>query len=208
VEALLRRHDAVADAVVVVRDDTGETRLVAYWVPAGAPMDHPSTDVRAYLRERLPEYMVPSAVMRLDALPLTANGKVDRRRLPAPTREQDGFVTPDTPLERQVAAIWREVLGVPEVGATDNFFDVGGHSLMALRLVARVQQAFGVEIPVQHVFSAPTVREMAIVVDEARLAMDDEMARIDALLRLVEDLPEGTLGDLPQAGSAREQAQE
>ena len=117
-------------------------------------------------------------------------------------------MTPETPLERRIAEIWREVLGVPEVGRHDNFFDVGGHSLMALRLVARVQQAFGVEVPVQHVFSAPTVREMAIVVDEARLAMDDEMARIDALLRLVEDLPEGTLGDLPQAGSARERAQE
>ena len=160
IETAIREHPGVRDAVVVKRDDA----LVAYVVPR-------VEGVRERLRERLPEYMVPAAFVFLDALPLTPNGKVDRRALPAPTeaslqraKEQ---IAPRTPTETKLAELWRDLLHVEHVGTRDDFFALGGHSLLATRLVARVRDAFGVDLPLRSVFTNPVLEEMARVIDAA-----------------------------------------
>ncbi|HST61990.1 MAG TPA: amino acid adenylation domain-containing protein, partial [Longimicrobium sp.] len=147
VEAALRADDRVREAVVIVREDVpGDRRLVAYAVPAEGEVPA-GAELRAALRTRLPEYMVPSAVVVLDALPLSAQGKVDRRALPAPdgSADGDGYVLPRTPTEEMLAGMFADVLGAERVGAEDDFFARGGHSLLATRLVSRVRGTFGVE---------------------------------------------------------------
>ncbi|WP_203854857.1 non-ribosomal peptide synthetase, partial [Dactylosporangium siamense] len=152
VEAALRELPGVAGAVVVADE---RQRLVAYVV--GAAVD------AVALRSRLPEYMVPSVFVSLPALPLSANGKVDRAALPAPdlSRPADAFVAPEGPVQEVLAGIWAEVLGVERVGVHDNFFALGGHSLLATRVVSRVRLAFEVELPVAALFDTPTVAELA-----------------------------------------------
>ncbi|HEX2188928.1 MAG TPA: amino acid adenylation domain-containing protein, partial [Longimicrobiaceae bacterium] len=140
IEAALLEHPALVDAVVVAREGgAGERRLVGYVVPEAAA-EVTAAALRAHLKERLPEYMVPSAVVVLERLPLTANGKVDRRALPEPEPATgEGYVAPRTPAEELVAGIWAEVLKVERVGATDDFFALGGHSLLATRVVSRLR---------------------------------------------------------------------
>ncbi|MER7583675.1 amino acid adenylation domain-containing protein [Kitasatospora sp. NPDC097691] len=171
IAAVIAQDEAVRDAVVLAREDVpGERRLVAYVVPAGTGSD--GVRLRARVAEQLPPYMVPAAFVELEAFPLTANGKLDKRALPVP----DGralalggeFVAPDGPVEELVAAVWADVLGVERVGAHDNFFDLGGNSLLALRLVSQVQEAIDIDLPVRQVFDQPTVARMADQV-EARL---------------------------------------
>jgi amino acid adenylation domain-containing protein len=183
VEAVLRRHPAVREAVAVVRDDApGGARLVAYVVPAaGAAPD--AAELRAWAAGRLPESMVPSAWVALDALPLTATGKTDRRALPPPERtaDADAYVPPRTPTEELLAAIWAEVLGAERVGAADDFFALGGHSLLATRVVARIRDALGVELPLRALFEAPTVAALAARVDVPRTeSAADEPALVPA----------------------------
>jgi amino acid adenylation domain-containing protein len=188
IEAVLQRHPCVADAVVQVREDApGERRLVAYVVPAPAEAGDEAgvaARVRAGAQEQLPAYLVPAAVVVLPALPLTPNGKVDRRALPAPApqRAEDAAAGPRTEVERVLAAVWTEVLCVERVSLNDNFFDLGGHSLMATQVVTRVREALGVELPLARVFAAPTLAELARVVEEAQLeAMAALMADLDEL---------------------------
>src|SRR5262249_22287270 len=123
--------------------------------------------LRARLRKQLPDYMVPSAFVRLDALPLTPSGKVDRRTLPAPEGrpELGGYEAPRTPTEEVLASIWCEVLRLEKVGVHDNFFELGGHSLLAIRMMARLREAFQVELPLRALFEAPRVGELAARVD-------------------------------------------
>ncbi|HEX6036828.1 non-ribosomal peptide synthetase, partial [Longimicrobium sp.] len=168
VEAALRAHPAVRDAVVTVRDDAaGSARLVAY-VVGGAD----AAALRAHLGARLPEHMVPSALVPMDALPLNTSGKVDRRALPAPELSMDAgaFVAPRGDGEEIVAGIFADVLRAGRVGAGDDFFVLGGHSLLATRVASRVRDAFGVELPLRTVFEAPTVRALAARVDALRQA--------------------------------------
>ncbi len=161
VEAALAALPEVAQAAVVPRKDgSGERRLVAYAVPAAGSAPTPD-GLRAALRERLPAYMVPSAVVVLDTLPLTPNGKVDRALLPAPAPVPAGRVPPATPAERALAEVWEEVLGVSPVGAEDDFFALGGHSMLAVRLVTRLRRRFGVDLPISALFEHPTVRSLA-----------------------------------------------
>ncbi len=161
IEAALEAHPDVREAVVLVREDVpGERRLVAYVVGAPAGLD-----LRAYLAERLPPFMLPSAVVMLDALPLTANGKTDRRALPAPELAADAYVAPRTPVEEVLAGIWEEVLRVERVGADDDFFQLGGHSLLATRVISRVRTALSVEVPLRALFEAPTVAGLAARVE-------------------------------------------
>jgi amino acid adenylation domain-containing protein len=185
VEAVLQRDPSVAGCVVQVREDVpGERRLVAYVVPAPGAVDDLPERVRARLRAELPAYMLPSAVVALDALPLTPNGKVDRRALPAPAPRRDGGAPqaePRTEVERALAAVWAEVLRADRVYLGDNFFELGGHSLLATQVVTRVRDALGVELPLAAVFEAPTLAGMAEAV---------EMAQLAAMAELLDDLDE------------------
>jgi acyl carrier protein len=137
-------------------------------------------DLRAHLRESLPEYMVPAAFVGLERIPLTPNGKLDVRALPAPElASEESYVAPRTPTEEVLAGIWAEVLRLERVGVRENFFELGGHSLLATRVVSRVREAFGVEVPLRALFEGPTVAEIAESVDSALEAMDAELAQVD-----------------------------
>ncbi|HSG40127.1 MAG TPA: amino acid adenylation domain-containing protein, partial [Thermoanaerobaculia bacterium] len=170
IETVLGRHSAVGEAVVVAREDrSGDRRLVAYIV--AAPGAEPSSaDLQAFLRRDLPDYMVPSAFVVMDSLPLTTAGKVNRAALPAPEDAARGshasFVPPRTELEEKIAAVWREVLALPQVGVHDNFFDLGGHSLLLLQAVSRLGEVLGRELPKGQMFEHPTVAALARALDE------------------------------------------
>jgi amino acid adenylation domain-containing protein len=167
VEAALLQHPAVRRAVVVVREDAPGEKMLAAYVVAGEGASPAA--LREHLRARLPEYMVPAAFVALDALPLTRNGKVDRRALPAPERGAAGeYAAPRTPAEEVLAAVWAEVLGVERVGTDENFFELGGHSLLATRVVARLREVMRAEVPVRALFEAPTVAGLAARVEEIR----------------------------------------
>ncbi|MGH9932081.1 MAG: amino acid adenylation domain-containing protein, partial [Pyrinomonadaceae bacterium] len=171
IEAALRQHATVRENVVVAREDTpGDRRLVAYVVPeAGAKVE--SNELRAFLREKLPEYMIPAVIMELAELPLTPNGKVNRRALPAPDYDaqlQQSYVPPRTPTEELLCGIWAEVLRVSRVGVNDNFFELGGHSLLATQVVSRVVPTLGVQLPLRTLFEAPTVVGMAERIEALR----------------------------------------
>ncbi|HEU4883763.1 MAG TPA: phosphopantetheine-binding protein, partial [Longimicrobium sp.] len=163
IEGVLRRAEGVADCVVVAREDVpGETRLVAYVVG-----DAEAGVLREHLRRELPEYMVPAAFVPLERLPLTPSGKLDRKALPAPeyAADADRYVAPRTEAERKVAAVWGEVLGVESVGAYDRFFDLGGHSLLLVRVQARLREAFGQPVPITHLFRYLTVTALAAALE-------------------------------------------
>ncbi len=174
IEAALARHPAVREAVVLARADAGgETRLVAYVVapPEAAPA---AQDLRQLLKASLPEHMIPSAFVVLDTLPLTPHGKVNRKALPAPeaarSEPESTFVAPRSIAEETIAAIWSEVLRVERVGARDDFFLLGGHSLAAARILSRVRDALGVDLSLLVVFETPTVEGMAVAAAAARPA--------------------------------------
>ena len=164
VEAVLAQHAGVRESVVVAReDDRGSTHLVAYVVANNGDLQ--TAELRNYMKQRLPEYMLPSAIVRLEVFPLTPNGKLDRRALPAPNGaggEADGpYVAPRSELERLIADVWREALGVERVGVRDNFFNLGGHSLLLIRVNNRLREALQMELPVVELFKYPTVSALA-----------------------------------------------
>jgi len=172
IEAVLGQHPAVKEAAVVAReDDPGERRLVAY-VVSGQGMDLTVTGLRSYLSERLPAYMVPAAFEMMERLPLTANGKIDRRALPAPGQRRadraSSYEAPRTPVEELIADIWAQVLGVEKVGIHDDFLDLGGQSLLATQVMSRVRQTFQVEVPLRRLFEWPTVAGLAACIERAR----------------------------------------
>ncbi|GAB7044444.1 MULTISPECIES: non-ribosomal peptide synthetase [Catenuloplanes] len=168
IETLLREHPAVTEAVVTAR---GGGRLAAYVVTTGGwTAAELWPQLRAGITARLPDYMIPAALVVLDALPRTASGKADRAALPEPSwRETTGApaVLARTPVEERLSALWREVLNLPEVGVHDNFFALGGHSLNAARLIARIRTAFGADVTLRDLFAAPTVAELAPLLDRA-----------------------------------------
>jgi amino acid adenylation domain-containing protein len=179
IESALLRHAAVREAAVCVKETSlGDRRLVAY-LAADAEVAGEPARLRAFLRRSLPDSMLPGAFVFLDALPLTATGKVDRRALaalevPELVRERP-FVAPRTPLEEQLAGIWSELLGIEQVGALDNFFDLGGHSLLTTQLISRLRVAFQLEVPLPTFFEDPTVAGLAQAIELARWA--EEVAR-------------------------------
>src|SRR5579885_1001744 len=201
IEAVLSQLPGIQEVVVqACEDGMGGKRLVAYVVAAEEVQ---SQVWREYLRGRLPEYMIPTVLMRLDALPLTANGKVDRRALPAPeqARSQAKYVAARTELEEQVARIWAQVLGLPRVGVLDNFFELGGHSLTAIQMTSRTQQALGVRVPLRSLFEDPTIAGLAQTVQHL-LTQEDQVdcsliqtstrgeQNLENLLTYLEDLSE------------------
>lgn len=171
IEAVLAQHEGVRRCVVVAREDVpGQRQLVAYVLTTPDEPAVSATELRSYLKEKLPEYMVPAFFVSLTELPLTPNGKVDRRALPAPERAEaeQSFAAPRTVVEELLVAIWRQVLQLDRVGIHDNFFHLGGHSLLATQVLSRLRQTFGVELPLRALFEFPSVAGLAQQV-ESRL---------------------------------------
>jgi amino acid adenylation domain-containing protein len=207
IEAQLLTHPQVRAAVVLAREDhPGEKRLVAYYIASdemscgedseGEGGAAGAEGLRAYLRERLPEYMVPVACVRMQAFPLTPNGKLDRRALPAPDLDAFARVEYEAPqgeTEETVAQIWAELLRVERVGRQDNFFELGGHSLLAMQLVSRVRQAFSVEVELRSVYDYSSMRAFSVYVD--RLVDLDRMDE-GRLESMTEEEAEQLLGEL------------
>lgn len=170
VEAALVEHPGVAEGAVTVSEDKfGDKRLTAYFVPVKG-MDITVAELRDSLRQKLPEYMLPAMFVTLESLPLSPNGKVDRRALPAVEEIkadwEAGFVAPRDNLELKLAKIWERALGIRPISIDDNFFDLGGHSLLAVRLFAQIEKLFGRNLPLATLFQAPTVRQLAQVLRE------------------------------------------
>lgn len=185
---VLNRHPAIQESVVVAREDAcSEKHLVAYVVP-----NHDSrlaaSGLRTFLGNELPEYMVPAVFVRLEMLPLTNNGKTDRAALPAPNLENtlrdEEFIAPRTPIEERLAAMLSALLGLEQVSATDNFFMLGGHSLLGTQLISHIRGAFGVELALRTLFDAPTIEELADEIERLVMARVEAMSE-DEVLRLL-----------------------
>jgi len=192
IENLLRSHPSVKNVAVVDRDDmSGNKFLCAYLV---LREDVESHTLKDYLSQSLPEYMLPTSFVRMDALPLNVNGKVDRRALlafsQASARQEKEFVAPRTPIEEVLAGIWRQVLGVERVSVHDNFFELGGHSLLATQLFSRIRAELGIEAPLRTLFEFPTIARLALPLTHMQVEQEDEeeMTRmIEEIRRLSED---------------------
>ncbi|MET0502734.1 MAG: phosphopantetheine-binding protein, partial [Candidatus Binatia bacterium] len=201
VEAMLREVGTVKDAVVVSRQNgVGETYLAAYIVPNG--LTFPAAgDLRRALADRLPIPMIPSAFVILDALPLTPNGKIDRLGLPEPGNLRpaldNAYTAPRTPMEKKLAGIWAEVLALERVGVQDDFFDLGGHSLGAGRIISRVGAAFNVDLPLKTLFDRPTVAAMAQAILD-KLVSSAQPQMIERILSEVEVMADNDLQKLPE----------
>ncbi|HVI44818.1 MAG TPA: non-ribosomal peptide synthase/polyketide synthase [Chitinophaga sp.] len=173
IESVLQQHEAIRQAVVLAKaapnDPQGILRLTAYIVPETA-VD--KTIITAWLKERLPEYMVPSLLMELDQLPLTPNGKIDKKALPDPDASQfvSEYTAPRNATEEALAQIWQELLKIQQVGIYDNFFELGGHSLLAMRLMAAVKKQLGVVLPVRAIFAHPIIASLAAHIQESGTA--------------------------------------
>jgi amino acid adenylation domain-containing protein len=190
IEAQLASHPQVHQAVVIARDDErGEKQLFAYVIPAGKTPAH--NELRAHLRRKLPDHMIPAAFVLLDEFPLTASGKVNRLALPPPGRDQleanEDFVAPRTPTEEILAGIWADVLNIEEVGVNDDFFALGGHSLLLARLAARIRSSFQLDLPLRDLLEGPTV---------ARIS-----ERVEAMLRNSEGFEYVPLISVSRAGA-------
>ncbi|HEY0603024.1 MAG TPA: amino acid adenylation domain-containing protein [Herpetosiphonaceae bacterium] len=171
IETVLRRHAAVHETVVVAREDrAGMAQLVAYMIPAQEQLPS-NADLRNFVRESLPDYMTPAVFVFLERFPLTPNGKIDRKALPAPDLERSArassFVAPHTPIEQQLVQIWQDLLTAPAIGVTDDFFDLGGHSLLAVRLMVQIQKQLGQTLPLAALFQASTIERLARVLDQS-----------------------------------------
>ena len=201
VERVLSEHPAVAEAAVVARERApGDLQLAAYVAPrdGAAPT---AADLRRFLAQRLPEFMIPAAFVPLAELPHNASGKVDRPGLPAPdwgqAAREGRFIAPETPTEQRLAGIWSEMLRVERISIYDNFFDLGGHSLLAMRLMSRIRETFSVDLPLVRLFTSPTVAELARAIDgtqagaeegtEALIDWDAETA-LDPAISVTSDL--------------------
>jgi acyl-CoA synthetase (AMP-forming)/AMP-acid ligase II/aryl carrier-like protein len=179
VESVLVTHPGVAQCAVVVRGESfGEGRLLACVVPRGDPAPRPG-ELRRFLAERIPDYLIPTDWISLDALPLTPNGKVDRRRLPevdtVRSETGPGGTAPRTVVERELVSIWSEVLGVSAIGVEDEFLALGGHSISAMQILSRIRDAFGVELGFRAFFERPTIADQAVEV--TGLLLDDGIPR-------------------------------
>jgi amino acid adenylation domain-containing protein len=188
IESVLSAHPQVRQAVTICREDRpGDKRLVAYLTAAEGVAEIDLAALRAQARQHLPDYMMPSAIVVMDAFPLTPNGKVDRRALPVPDADEialDAYVAPRNAEEEQLAALWADILGLPKVGIHDNFFNLGGHSLLATQLVARMQKAIGGDIALRMLFEAPTIAEFAELLLSKRMQSVDA----DALASMLQEL--------------------
>ncbi len=195
IEAVLGRQASIKQCAVIVRADGAEKQLVAY-VVADEAASLEIGELRRALKEQLPDYMIPAAFVLLDALPLTANGKLDRRALPAhdATRPQleNMFVAPRTPVEAELSAIWCELLHLDHVSIYDNFFELGGHSLLLTQFVSRVRHAYQVDLPLRMLFDAPNIEDMTMVLATRQIEQEDRTI----VLRMLEELRELSVAEV------------
>ena len=200
IEMVLKRHPSVMDLVVVARKgSTGDQRLVAYVVLHKDHSDTTVNDLQDYLMHQLPAYMVPSAIMFLEALPLNSNGKIDRRNLPLPESSRPEYekqlVAPRNSLEEEVVASWSRILGIEQISIYDDFFALGGDSLLATRVTSSLRTSLAVEIPLRGFFEAPTVAQLAEII--MRLKEQQVMSQTPTLRKLSRQayrLPEASVG--------------
>jgi hypothetical protein len=174
VESVLSQHPSVRETVVSASErGSVDKSLVAYVVAKQSPAPT-TTDLRNFVKQKLPESMVPSAFVLVDALPVTANGKVDRKALPIPEAQRpelaQRYAAPRTPVERLLCKIWAEVLKLKSIGVHDNFFELGGHSLLATQIVSRLRESLQLDIPLRFLFEAPTILELAAKIEEKKPA--------------------------------------
>jgi amino acid adenylation domain-containing protein len=205
IEAALNAHPLVRESVAAVREDTpGDQRLVAYLVArsellhqadtetngSGVPSEAlTTTGLQNYLRARLPEYMIPLNFVHLEKLPTLANGKIDRKALPAPEKRANTYVAPRNQTEERLAEFWSEILGVERVGVNDNFFDLGGHSLLATQAISRIRDTFQTDLSLRSFFAAPTIAALSVTIAE-NLAAQVGDAELEALMAELEQLPD------------------
>jgi acyl carrier protein len=190
IEAALRGSAGVEEAVVVVREESGEKRLVGYVVAeAGEALS--ASGLRRALEQCLPEYMIPARIIMLAEMPLTRNGKVDRRALPLPDAQRPDierpFVAPATPVEIELARLWQELLCVDIVGIHDHFFELGGHSILLTQLASRIRKEFQVNVPLQVLFDAPTIVEMTKAILAKKVEQMDQ-TKVDQMLKKLKQL--------------------
>lgn len=188
IETVLNDHENVREAAVIVREDTpGNQRLVAYVV-----LRQPDNQLRAFVKARVPDHMVPAAFVVMDKLPLTPNGKVDHAALPIPDPASfdslNEFVAPRTQVEETLAQIWKEILGVTRVGIHDHFFELGGHSLLATQVVSRIRKSLKVDLPLRVIFDSPTIAGLAPTVESMSRTESDEMDKLAQLLARIDQL--------------------
>ncbi|MCG8364581.1 MAG: amino acid adenylation domain-containing protein, partial [Pseudanabaenales cyanobacterium] len=185
IEVVLGRHPNVQETVVIARNDPSGNKHLAAYVVLHQAVDTAASELRRFLKQKLPEYMTPTYFVTLAAMPLTPSGKIDRRALPEPDISQrsleTSFVAPRTPAEELLAAIWTEILGT-NVGLYDNFFELGGHSLLATQLIARVRDAFSVDLPLRRLFESPTVAGVSELIEAARR---DEQGQIAPPIQII-----------------------
>jgi amino acid adenylation domain-containing protein len=204
IDSMIVTHPAVREAVVVAHEDRpGELRLVAYVAPKEGRRLEPS-ELRAFLQQRLPEYMAPATFVLLEALPLTATGKLDRAALPKPEQAAAAsdrpYVAPRTLVEAILAAIWAQALGVARVGRHDDFFALGGHSLLATRIVNQVRKTLQVSLPLQRVFDSPTLAELATAIT----ALETTPGRTEQIARAIQQIRAKPPADAPATPKARQ----
>jgi len=193
IETVLRQHRAVQAGVVLARkDEGGENKLIAY-VVCDIGAEATVNDLRGFLKERLPAYMIPANIILLDAMPLTPNGKIDRQALaargPAEVWQTEEKLAPRIPIEKAIADIWKKSLGIEQVSIEDSFFDIGGHSLLAMRVLSRLQETFEVDLQLRELFESPSVTELALAVVQ-RQAEQIAGEQLGLILADLERLPE------------------
>ncbi len=179
IQTVLAAHPAITAAVVTADGDGQDRRLVAWLVPAGPAAGlPPAAELRAFVGQRLPEFMIPAVFTELAALPLTPSGKLDRAALPAPSatrpRPGPGYTAPATPTQELLAGIWAQVLGLDQIGIHDNFFELGGHSLRAIQVVSRIRSMFELEFPIAAFFDQPTIAELAVAINKSTIGTDSD----------------------------------
>jgi nonribosomal peptide synthetase DhbF len=182
IEHALQSIPDVLQAAVVVRNDGDDQNIIAYLVPVpGVPL--PPAELRGALLQTLPEYMIPAAFVLIEAMPTTPNGKLDRKALPAPdfavARKTRDSVPPETATQITLARIWESLLKVEKVGIHESFFDLGGHSILAVRLMAQIRSSFGVQLPLHHIFRTPTISGLASLI-ESKLWTESEQHAVSA----------------------------
>jgi amino acid adenylation domain-containing protein len=183
IESVLNQHPNILNVVTIAREDTpGDNRIIAY-VVSPTPATLTQTELRQFLKQQLPDYMIPSVFIILDKFPLTPNGKIDRRSLPAPNRTrseiENNFVAPCNELEQQLVKIWSELLQIEQIGIEDNFFILGGHSLLAMKVMSRIQTVYAVSFPLRYLFEYPTIKQLAdrigiLIGDRSQIESDIE----------------------------------